>query len=246
MGSFLNVVILRLKKNKSIVRLPSHCPFCKKKLLWFELIPIVSFFVQKGRCRHCHKKISWQYPLVEFFTGLIFLLIAIYFADFSFYGLINMGYLLVISSFLIVIFVYDLKYYLVSDKIIYPAILISFLYDSYLALIYNQFSLFFYSILGALMMGGFFLFWVLVSNGRWMGIGDVKIGILIGLIFGIYQIFTALFLTFFVGAIVAVALMLLKKKNLKSEIPLGPFLAGAAFVTLFWGNYLLNWYLNIF
>ncbi len=139
-GSFLNVLILRLKKNKSIIKIPSHCPHCRKKLKWSELIPVVSFFMLKGRCAHCRKKISWQYPLVEFFTGLIFLLIAIYFADFSFYGLVNICYLLFISCFLIVIFVYDLKYYLVSDKIIYPAILISFLYDTYLALITNQFS----------------------------------------------------------------------------------------------------------
>jgi leader peptidase (prepilin peptidase)/N-methyltransferase len=245
-GSFLNVVILRLKKNKSVIKNPSHCPFCKRKLRWFELIPVVSFFIQKGKCRCCHKKISWQYPIVEFFTGLIFVLIIAYFADFSFYGLINLCYLLVISCFLIVIFVYDLKYYLVSDKIVYPAIFVSLLYDTYLALIANQFSIFFSSILGAISVGGFFLFWVLVSKGKWMGTGDIKIGILLGLTFGIYQLFTTLFLTFFVGAIVAIILMILKKKKLKSEIPLGPFLTGAAFITLFWGNYLLDWYLNIF
>jgi leader peptidase (prepilin peptidase)/N-methyltransferase len=245
-GSFLNVVILRLKKNKSIIKNPSHCPFCKRKLRWFELIPVVSFFIQKGKCRRCRKKISWQYPIVEFFTGVIFVLIAVYFLNFSFYGLINLCYLLIISCFLIVIFVYDLKYYLVSDKIVYPAIFISVLYDVYLALIANQFSIFFSSILGAVSMGGFFLFWVLVSKGKWMGIGDIKIGILLGLFFGIYQLFTALFLTFFVGAFISLILIIMKKKKLKSEIPLGPFLTGAAFITLFWGNYLLDWYLDIF
>lgn len=245
-GSFLNVVILRLKKNKSIVKTPSHCPRCRRKLRCFELIPIVSFFIQKGKCRRCHKKISWQYPLVEFFTGLIFLLIVLYFPDFSFYGIVNIAYLMIISSFLVVVFVYDFKYYLVSDKIIYPAIFISLLYDVYLALITNQFSVFFSSILGAIAMGGFFLFWVLISGGKWMGVGDIKIGILLGLIFGIYQLFTALFLAFFVGSIISLVLIILKKKKLKSEIPLGPFLTGAAFITLFWGNYLLSWYLNIF
>jgi len=245
-GSFLNVVILRLKKNKSIIKTRSHCPRCRKKLEWHELIPMVSFFIQKGKCRHCRKKISWQYPLVEFFTGLVFLLIAVYFADFSIYGIVNIAYLLIISCFLIIIFVYDFKYCLVSDRIIYPAIAITFFYDIYLSLITNQFSVFFYSILGAVIMGGFFLFWVLVSRGKWMGIGDIKIGVLLGLIFGIYQLFTALFLTFFMGAIVSLILLIMKKKKLKSQIPLGPFLAAAAFITLFWGNYLLDWYLNIF
>jgi len=245
-GSFLNVVILRLKKNKSIIKTCSHCPRCRKKLEWYELIPLVSFFIQHGKCRRCHKKISWQYPIVEFLTGLVFLLIVVYFGDFSFYGIVNILYLLIISGFLIVIFVYDFKYYLVSDRIIYPAVAIAFFYDVYLSLITNQFSVFFYSILGAVIMGGFFLFWVLVSKGKWMGMGDIKIGVLLGLIFGIYQLFTALFLTFFMGAIVSLILMALKKKKLKSQIPLGPFLTAAAFITLFWGNYLLDWYLNIF
>ena len=245
-GSFLNVVVLRLKKNKSVVKIPSHCPYCRRKLRWFELIPVVSFFIQRGKCRRCQKKISWQYPIVEFFTGLIFLLIAAHFFDFSFYGIVNILYLLVVSCFLIIIFVYDFKYYLVSDKIVYPAIFLVLFYDVYLALITNQFSIFFSSILGAISMGGFFLFWVLISRGKWMGVGDIKIGILLGLFFGVYQMFTTLFLTFFVGAIVSLVLMILKKKKLKSEIPLGPFLTGAAFVTLFWGNYLLDWYLNMF
>jgi len=245
-GSFLNVVILRLKKNKSIVKIPSHCPHCRRKLRWFELIPIVSFFIQNGRCRRCHKKISWQYPVVEFLTGAIFVLIALYFGDFSFYGMVNVVYLAIVSCFLIVIFFYDFKYSLVSDKIIYPAIAVAFLYDVYLTLITNQFSVFFSSLLGAVIMGGFFLFWVLVSRGKWMGIGDIKIGVFLGLIFGIYQLFTALFLTFFMGAIVSIILLAMKKKKLKSQIPLGPFLTAAAFITLFWGNYLLDWYLNIF
>jgi len=245
-GSFLNVVILRLKKNKSIVKTRSHCPKCRKKLQWFELIPVVSFFIQKGKCRRCKKPISWQYPIVEFLTGVVFVLVAVYFGDLSFYGIVNIIYLLAVSAFLIVIFVYDYKYLLVSDKVIYPAIALAFLYDVYLSLITNQFSVFFYSILGAVVMGGFFLFWVLISDGKWMGAGDIKIGIFLGLIFGIYQLFTTLFLTFFLGAIVSIILMALKKKKLKSQIPLGPFLAIAAFITLFWGNFLLDWYLNIF
>src|SRR4030043_497211 len=99
-GSFLNVVVIRLKKNESILKTRSHCPYCKKKLKWFELIPIISFFIQKGRCRKCKKKISWQYPLVEFFTGLIFILSVFYYLNyFSLYNLINFFYLLVFSFF---------------------------------------------------------------------------------------------------------------------------------------------------
>ena len=121
-GSFLNVVVIRLKNKESFLSNRSYCPFCKKKLNWYELIPTISFIIQKGRCRNCDKKISWQYPLVEFFTGLIFLLIIFSFSaqggsasGGQFSGIINILFLLIISSFLIILFVYDLKYYLIPD-----------------------------------------------------------------------------------------------------------------------------------
>ena len=237
-GSFLNVIILRLKNKKSIFKKPSHCPFCKKKLKWYELIPIISFVLQKGRCRKCKKKISWQYPLVELATGFSFMLILNFqFLIFNFQTFISTVFLLAIACFLIVIFVYDLKYYLVPDKIIYPAIIITFLYSFY--------SAFFNKLLAGILGGLFFLIIVLISRGKWMGMGDVKIGILMGLLLGLAHLFTALFLAFLIGGAVSVILLALKRKTMKSEIPLGPFLAGATFVVLLWGDILLNWYLNL-
>jgi len=245
-GSFLNVVIFRSKTKKSIFKNRSFCPYCKKKLTWYELIPILSFLIQKGRCRKCKKRISIQYPLVEFFTGLIFVWVAAYILDFTIYDWINTIFLLIFSCFLIVIFVYDLKYYLVPDKIIFPAIIITLLFDIYISLAIGDWSFFFSSIYAALIAGGFFLFLVLISKGKWMGIGDLKIGILIGLFFGLPQIFVVLFLAFLFGAIVSIILLILKKKTLQSEIPFGPFLTGATFITLFLGAGLISWYLNLF
>lgn len=227
-GSFLNVVINRLKTRESILKNRSYCPFCKKKLTWSELIPIVSFIFQRGRCKKCNKKISWQYPLVEFFTGLVFLLNFIYQVPVFWF---------LIACFLIILFVFDLKHYLVPDKVIYPAIIIT--------IIYRLFANFHY-FLAALVGGGFFLIIVLISKGKWMGVGDIKIGALMGLLLGWEFLLTALFLAFLIGAIVAIILLILKKKTFQSEIPFGPFLIGATFITLLWGNILLNWYLNIF
>jgi len=227
-GSFLNVVISRFPTKESILKNRSHCPFCQKKLTWFELVPILSFIIQRGKCRHCGKKISWQYPLVEFFTGLIFLLIFIYKLP-VFYFLI--------ACFLIILFLYDLKHYLVPDKIVYPAIIITFIYR-----LFEDFNY----LLAALIGGAFFLAIVLISRGRWMGMGDVKIGFLMGLILGLSYLFTALFLAFLSGAIISVILIILKKKTLQSEIPFAPFLIGATFITIFWGDILINWYLNLF
>jgi len=227
-GSFLNVVILRLKNKRSVFKKPSHCPFCKKKLAWFELVPIISFIIQKGKCRHCGKRISLQYSLVEFFTGLIFLLLFIYQLPVFWF---------LISCFLIVLFVYDLKHYLVPDKIIYPAIIISFFYRLWLP-VPNY-------LLAAAIGGAFFLLIFLISRGKWMGLGDVKIGVLMGLVLGLSHLFIALFLAFLIGGAVSIILLALKRKTLKSEIPLGPFLTGATFITLLWGDILLNWYLNL-
>ena len=201
-GSFLNVVILRLKKNESILKKRSYCPNCKKKLAWDELIPLVSFLIQKGKCRKCGKKISLQYPLVEFFTGLIFIFVVAYIFNFTLYSFINTLFLLIFSCFLIVIFVYDLKYYLIPDKIIYPAIIITFLYDIYISLLVQDLSLLTSSIIAALIAGGFFLLIILISKGKWMGMGDLKIGILIGLFFGLPQTLLVLFLAFLSGAFV--------------------------------------------
>jgi len=258
-GSFLNVIICRLKTGESIFKNRSHCPSCQKKLNWCELIPIISFVIQKGKCRNCGKKISWQYPLTELATGLVFLLILNFqFPISNFQTLIHTGFLLLISCFLVVLFVFDLKHYLVPDIIIYPAIVIAFLYNFQFSIfnfsarggpalgwqsIFN--SLIFNYLLAGLIAGAFFLLIVLVSRGKWMGMGDVKIGILMGLILGIPQIFVALFLAFLIGAVVSVVLLILKKKTLKSEIPFGPFLIGATFIALFWGEFLLNWYLGL-
>jgi len=223
-GSFLNVVIIRLKAKKSIFKNRSHCVFCNKKLRWYELIPLMSFVMQLGKCRGCKKRFSWQYPLVELFTGLVFLILFIY--EFSFFWFI-------ISCFLIILFVYDLKHYLVPDVIIYPAIILSFVFH-------------FYFIFPGLIGAAFFLVIVLISKGKWMGMGDVKIGALMGLLLGFKLLIVALFLAFLVGALVSIALMIIKKKKLKSEIPFVPFLAGATFISLLWGNVLINWYLNLF
>lgn len=227
-GSFLNVVINRLKTKESIFKSRSHCPFCKKQLAWYELIPILSFIIQKAKCRKCKKKISWQYPLVEFFTGLIFVLIVFYFFDFTLFSIINICFLFLISCFLIVIFVYDLKHYLVPDEIIYPAIIVAFLHRLQFPISNYQFPINFqlpiFNYLLAGFIGGLFFFIIVfISKGKWMGIGDIKIGVLMGLLLGLSNLLTALFLAFLSGAIVSTILLILKKKTLKSEIPFGHF-----------------------
>jgi len=237
-GSFLNVVISRLKTRESILKIRSHCPFCQKKLNWYELIPILSFVIQRGKCRKCGKRISWQYPLIELVTGLAFLLILNFqFPISNFQILISTCCLLLVSCFLIILFVYDLKHYLVPDKIIYPAIVLMFGFR-----ILNQFLNY---LIASIIAGGFFLAIILISRGKWMGAGDIKIGILMGLVLGTEKTLAALFLAFLVGAFISFVLLILRKKTLKSEIPFAPFLTGATFITLLWGDILIKWYLDL-
>ena len=241
-GSFLNSIIYRLSAGESFLFKRSYCPYCKKILIWQDLIPILSFLILKGKCRYCHQKISWQYPLVELATGLIFLLIF----NFSAQGGPALGwhfpfFIFLISCFLIVIFVYDLRHYLIPDKIIYPAIAITFLYR--LFDIWPP-TKFWWGVGLALLPSVFFLAIILFSRGQWMGFGDFKLAVLMGLFLGFPNILVALFLAVFLGAIMGVGLVISGQKTFKSEIPFGPFLVIGTFSALFWGEKLVNWYLN--
>jgi len=242
-GSFLNCVIYRLEEGKSFLKGRSFCPKCKHILGWQDLIPVLSFIFLKGKCRYCNKKVSWQYPLVEFATGILFLLVCLNF------GIWNLEpfYYLLISSLLIIIFVFDLKHYIIPDGVVYTAIVASFAYN----LVYSLFAIhnpqfFLQSLLAAFLAAGFFLLIVLVSKGQWMGVGDIKLAFLMGLFLGWPNILIALFSAFFIGAVVGIGLIILKKKGLKSEVPFGPFLAIGTFLALFSGGGILTWYFGLF
>ena len=240
-GSFLNCVIYRLHSGESFLKGRSFCPNCQHILSWPDLIPVFSFLILKGKCRYCHKPISLQYPLVELATGTVFLLI---FWNLEF-GIWDLLFRLLISCFLIIIFVYDLKHYIIPDQVIYPAIVIAFLYNIYQFTIDNQ-QLTINNFLSAFGAAAFFLTLVLISYEKWLGWGDVKLAFLMGLFLGWPKILLALFLAFFIGAIIGIELIILGKKTLKSEIPFGPFLVSGTFLALFFGQKILDWYLNLF
>jgi len=263
-GSFLNALIYRLKVKKSVWQGRSFCPDCKKKLGIWDLIPVFSFIFLKGRCRYCHKRISWQYPAVELATGLIFVLIFYYQylvpKTYNLTTIFSLIFYLFISSILIVIFVYDLKYSIIPDKVIWPGISINliywlvgvfFYYIGHQRVFYQLFPGTYqltpnplFIILGGLISGGFFLILVLVSRGKWMGGGDVKLGIFMGLFLGFPQILVALFIAFVAGSLISLFLVAWHKKTFKSQIPFGPFLVLGSFVALFWGVSIINWYLS--
>lgn len=231
-GSFLNCIIYRLETGKSFLRGRSFCPHCKHKLGLLDLFPVFSFIALGGQCRWCKKRISFQYPLVELATGLAFFLIFIF-------ALQPQILYFLITPFLIVIFVYDLKHYLIPDKIIYPGIVIALAFT-----IFNLSSALNY-LLAGLGAAVFFFSVVLLSRGKWMGVGDIKLALLMGLILGFPSILVALFLAFFTGAIIGIGLIACRRKSLKSEVPFGPFLVGGTFLAMFFGEAIIDWYFNL-
>lgn len=258
----------------------SHCPKCGHQLAWQDLVPVLSFVLLKGRCRYCQKAISWQYPIVELATGILFVFLAatIYpelversklafdFASLRSGNIFELLFYLFITSCLIVIFVSDLKYFIIPDEIIWWGAGVTFLYR--LLEIFNfriwdlfgNFTLsgvegwkleignlktFGFYLISALAASAFFLAIVFVTRGKGMGLGDAKLAFLMGLILGWSQILVALLLAFVSGALVGLILILAGKAKMKSEIPFGTFLAANTFLIMLLGEKILIRYINL-
>jgi len=244
-GSFLNVVIFRFNTGKTITRGRSICMTCNRNLRWYELIPLFSFLIQKGRCRRCASKISQQYPIVEFLTGLVFVFIAYKFLPILYISGLSFVFLFLffafIFSLLIVISVYDLRHKIIPDKLVFIFIIASIIS---LFVSHSGFgSLFVIPSATDLMAGPIFaipfiLLWYF-SKGKLMGLGDGKLIVGLGWILGLSQGIFALILSFWIGTIVSLFLMILPKNlsehkrkiNMKTEIPFAPFLIASMFIT---------------
>jgi len=238
-GSFLNVIIYRLKSGGSIGLSRSFCPECKITLKWYDLVPVFSFVWLRGRCRYCGEKISWQYPIVEILSGLIWVLLARRsFSEGG--GFFDFTYYIFILSALLVIAVYDFKWKIIPNKIVYPAIAFVFLYN-----VFNSFKLlnletFIYPLFTAIITFLFFFAIYHFSSGKAMGLGDAKLAFLIGLFLGPIYSAVAFTLSFIIGAVFGILLIASKKKSLKSQIAFGPFLVLGAFLAFFFPDFIIK------
>ncbi len=239
-GSFLNVVIDRTMRGESILG-RSHCEYCRATLSTLDLVPIVSFVGLGAKCRYCHRKLSWQYPLVESFSAVLFTL--------SFWVIVSSGaidffklaFWLVVLSVMIVVFVVDLKFSLIPTSFVYAASLLSLFYV-YFA---SPSPIFVDNVLAAFGAALFFLLIVLVTFGRGMGQGDIVLAFLIGMVLGVKATFLAIFLAFFSGAVISIFLIILGKKRFGNTIPFGPFLVLGFIASLFWSRVILNYYFKV-
>lgn len=249
-GSFLNVLIDRLPNEETILG-RSHCDTCKKTLQWYELMPIVSYFFQQAKCRGCNTKLSWQYPAIEFLTGMVFVLAwlyppklffmmifpnlaiaytspeAIYSWQFVVAQLCYMG----ILSAMIVMFMTDLKYFIIphSIQLAFAVLTISlyFVGDVDLHLLVYRLGCGMVTMLPFLCLFYF-------TRGKGLGFADVILAANIGLLAGIKYGFIAFYISFIVGAVIGGFLLFFRKKGMKSKIPFGPFLLIGTLVMIYY------------
>jgi leader peptidase (prepilin peptidase)/N-methyltransferase len=236
LGSFFNVLIIRLPKNKKgILSGRSYCPNCKKKIKWFDNLPIISFIILKGKCRKCKKKISFQYPLLEWFSAISFIFLFYYFDNYF-----EAFYFQIIILILIAIFLIDLRYSIIPNELNYTLILIAFLQ----IFILNFESFFIKDINQALIGGilGYGIIWVIIflydklRNIEAMGFGDAKLMTAIGLLFGWKSIPFVLFFGSIIGLLMVAPSLVTKKKKLTTQIPFGPALIISAVLYFFKGK----------
>ncbi|MCG2701383.1 MAG: prepilin peptidase [Candidatus Falkowbacteria bacterium] len=254
-GSFLNCLIWRLRKNEGMMN-RSYCPKCKKQIDWYDNVPVLSFIFLRGKCRHCKKPISWQYPAVELTTAILFLIsfivnsqpliIDVFInSQFSISKFLTSYFLLLtfrdwfLISVMIVIFIYDLRWYLILDKVVLPACLIIFALNCFLGISWQN------MLISGIIGSSFFLFQFLISKGKWIGGGDIRLGLLMGIALGWPSVLTAIFLAYLIGSVVGIGLILSGRKQWSSKVPLGVFLSTATIIVLFWGEMILDWYFSL-
>lgn len=233
-GSFLNVIIYRLPRGKSIVSPPSHCPECKVPIKPWQNIPVVSYLMLRGRCKSCGAEIPLRYPAIEAVTALSYL--AIYLLkDFKFSEI----YIYLLFPFLIAVSAIDIEVRKIPNRLLSPVLVAAV----FLMLITN-FERWLELLIAAFASASLLLLISLASRGG-MGMGDVKFIFVLGIFLGKF-VFEALALAVLLGGLVSIVLLAVRLKTRKQAIPFGPYLAVGGSVSALWGGLILNWYLSLF
>lgn len=243
-GSFLTSVTYRIPKNISFIRGRSYCPKCKKTISWYDNIPLLSYFILNGKCRHCGKKISGRYPVIEFFTGLTFLSLWYFlsvcgkFSGSSLFvcgfekdlGLLAFPFLLILAVFLISLFIIDFENQVLPDELT----MFVFVYGLLYLVLVKPDSLY-VNFLTGLLASLFFLALNLITKGRGMGLGDVKLVLAGGLVLGKIVTLDWILLSFILGGVVSSFLLFGKRVKMKDRIAFGPILIVSFLVEVIFG-----------
>lgn len=243
-GSFLNVLIVRLPEKQTWWgKARSICRRCLKVLPLPDLVPVLSFLRLKGKCRFCHTKISWQYPLVELATMILFVLALWQNNLIDYYDYFKLVADWLFLSILLVVFVIDLKHLLIIDRMIYVVMPIVFFFNWYVA------GWSWWAVGDMLLAGmiGFLFYWLqyFISKGRWVGDGDMRLAALLGLMLGTSGLWITLLGAYVLGGLIAIILLLTGKSKWGAQLPMGAFLTPLAAAMVLYGNEVWNFYWNL-
>jgi prepilin signal peptidase PulO-like enzyme (type II secretory pathway) len=232
LGSFVGALSYRAPRGVSIAKGRSFCPLCKVQIAWHDNIPLISYLILGGRCRHCGKKISPRYPLIEFSTAILFVGVFIL-RNIIF---INLGWqawwlLLALIPLFVCLFVIDWEHQILPDELIFLGIALAIGF-----FVLNDQQIIFANLLAGFAGSIFLLIIYFATLGRGMGLGDVKLAILLGLILGPSLTVLLFFVSFIIGGSLGAILLATKNAKLKDKIAFGPFLIVGFFVTLFLGS----------
>jgi leader peptidase (prepilin peptidase)/N-methyltransferase len=241
-GSFLNVVIYRVPRRESVVHPRSRCPSCDTQLTALDNVPVLSWLVLRARCRTCREPISVRYPLVELATAVLFGLAGLKFgADWA------LPAFLLFFAVLLAVSMIDLEHYIVPNRIVFPTLAISVPLLALAALLEDDWGAFATAVIGSLLASNALLLINLV-NPRGMGMGDVKLALVLGLYLGwlgLDVVALGIFLGFLLGAVIGVLLIALRIRSRKDHVPFAPFLAGGALLAVLVGTSILDWYAGL-
>ena len=248
MGSFINALVWRVRHKRDFVKERSECTHCHHTLAWYDLIPVISWLSLRGKCRYCHKKID-DSPLIEVLTAGLFVVSYLSWPyDIASAVSISVFVLwLLCLVLLIALAVYDSKWYLLPDKLVWPLVGLGTLTGLGRWIMREQARIF-ESLgpmaSGVLIIAGVYFALYMLSKGRWVGFGDVKLSIFIGLVLGWQQSLLVLFLANIIGLLWVMPSLIVKKATVASKIPFGPFLIAATIISFLWGDRIIQWYIN--
>jgi leader peptidase (prepilin peptidase)/N-methyltransferase len=240
LGSFINVVINRLPRKISIITPRSHCIFCKARLRWYENIPVLSYLILKGKCAHCGKSFSMRYLIVELLAGISFIILFKFYQDIWHFLFIAINILL----FIAIIFI-DYEHSIIPDVLLISLFLLALFYN-----LFHEHDMLFHKAMGAFIVAIVLFTIRFVSNVIYkkeaFGLGDVKLGTLMGFLLGWDGALLAIFLGFCIASVIIILLLIKKKVQRHSYIPLGPFMILGMLTYLLCGPQLVEWYVKIF
>lgn len=243
LGSFASVVAYRVPQNRPIVKGRSRCPHCDHTITAVENIPVVSYLMLRGRCRHCKQPISPKYPLIELATAILLG------ASVHKFGL-NLNAVVFGAFFwvLVVLTVIDLEHKLLPNRIVYPAFALGLGGLAVAALVDGDFDRMTDAAIGSVIFGGF-LFTVAFIYPAGMGAGDFKLAFVLGLFLGyaggVATVLAGMFLSFLSGGVVGLVVLTVKRGGRKTEVPFGPYLALGTTIAIFTGRQIADWYLGL-